>query len=72
MRKIVLRLSPHPNIPSGIWEAYHFLDNEPEPYIVDLFDTHIIPTAFTGAMSGDAVWQAITALNPDYEVELAA
>lgn len=69
-KRIELKLDrTHPHVPQGIWIAYHF-DDGPEDRIVDLFDTHAIPTAFTGDMSGGHVQRIIEDLNPDYEVVL--
>ena len=50
----------------GTIMAAHYIDGKPEQEMIDLFETHIIPTAYRNdlAMAHDA----ISKLNPDYTV----
>ena len=70
MKTIILKLFPTGDCPEGIWTAEHYVDDEPEPYIVDLFGTHSIVTPFTYKTPGATVRDKIEWLNPTYEVRL--
>ena len=50
------------------WLVAHFDHDEPDPVIVGLFDTHILPTPFMNSMSEDEVIARIQILNPDTSV----
>ena len=72
VRRIVLRLMPLAHDPERrVWAAEHYLGEQPDPYIVDLFGDHILPTPFTEAMAGDDVLRYVQATHPDDEVTLA-
>ena len=53
----------------GIWVGVHTGAGSDE--IVDLFGTHILPTAFTANVLGTVVQDAIRKLNPEHRVVLA-
>ena len=70
MKAIILKLFQTEYCPGGIWTAEHYVDGKPDPYIVDLFGTHSIATAFTHAMPADTVRALIAELNAEYEVSV--
>ena len=70
MKTIILKLFPTGDCPGGIWTAEHYVDDEPEPYIVDLFGTHSIATPYTYLTPGESVRFYLERLNPAYEVRL--
>lgn len=45
--------------------ATQLIDGEPDMSLVDLFGTHILPTAFTAKASGEYVLTEIQRMNPD-------
>lgn len=47
------------------WMATQLIDGEPDMSLVDLFGTHILPTAFTAQASGEYVLCEIQRMNPD-------
>ncbi len=54
------------------WIAAHFVDGKPDPAMVDLFNTHLIPTAFTQAAEGSDVLEFTMKRNPTAEVTFMA
>jgi len=60
MREIFLKL----DYKAGCWTSATYVDEAPDPEIVALFGTHVLPTAFTLKASAKEVGRAIRALNP--------
>jgi hypothetical protein len=50
--------------------AHNFHQGRPDAEVVDLFGTHIIPTAFTAAADMDHVMREIKRLNPGHVVSI--
>lgn len=69
-KRIELRLVPHEQLGCHVWAAYCFDDDNPDPYITDLFDTHIIETPFSEHADRDAVLRRVIELNPDHQVTM--
>ena len=76
VRRIVLRLAPLGDYPEHypgrrLWTAEHYLGDQPDPFIVDLFGDHVLPTSFMEATPGEVVLEYMRASHPDDELALA-
>ena len=49
-------------IEGGIWVADHLEDDEPDPFIVDLFGTHTLPLPYTEIVDSSYVFAEQTAM----------
>lgn len=56
----------------GVWMAGAYRDGVPDPELIGLFGTHILPCAFTSTAPARDVKQRIEQLNPDKTVEVIA
>lgn len=56
------------SIGSSGWEAAKYLDGRPDAETVDLFGTHVLPTAFTALARYEDVRAALQRLNPSVRV----
>ena len=71
-KRIVLHLEGvegDPSIGRG-WMATYLLDGEPDPKIISIFGTHILPTPFLEGTDEDTVLEAVRAGSTDGEVEI--
>lgn len=50
------------------WMAEWCLDSRPDPEVLALFSTHILPTAWTWHADASTVSKEIQSLNPDSQV----
>ena len=57
-------------IVGGWWTTYQYVNGKPDPALIELFGTHIIPTAFNERMPINEVIAIISKLNPDKAVVL--
>lgn len=53
---------------NGTWHAEHLVDGKPCDEIVSLFGTHVIPTAFTSALSKAVVRTRLHELNAGVQI----
>lgn len=51
--------------------AHSYVDDHPDPQVISLFGTHILPTPFTLQANPHMVIAKIKALNPGVRVTLA-
>ena len=52
------------------WDASFLVDGLPDAAVVDMFDTHVIPTAFTKHAPESEVIRAMVEMNPSYSITI--
>ena len=52
------------------WVVAKYIDGEPDRSVVDLFGTHVLPTPYLAAMSGQDVIGKLQSINPGVLVQL--
>ena len=73
-KKILLHLEGVEGEPGSIkgWMASSLLGGRPDPFVVSLFGTHVLPTPFLEGTDEKDMLESIRYFNPDAVVEIQA
>ena len=53
------------------WVVAHYINGEPDPSVIELFGTHVLPTPYLAGKSGQEVVAKLQSTNPGVLVIIA-